>query len=145
MPVSTREEVGRPDALLHQLTESMADVRISVSQERKERVAAMNALDTTSHGKHKAAAQQLTQLGTKVNSLELVVSRLQAAVSTHAYGGSDAVTGEVLAMRQEMHALQQRVADMEQRGGGGGGGGRGGRRGAGGGCSCCTRAAAAAA
>eukprot|EP00754_Rhynchopus_humris_P003186 Rhum_TRINITY_DN11707_c0_g2::Rhum_TRINITY_DN11707_c0_g2_i1::g.46382::m.46382 len=121
MPVSTREEVGRPDALLHQLTESMADVRISVSQERKERVAAMNALDTTSHGKHKAAAQQLTQLGTKVNSLELVVSRLQAAVSTHAYGGSDAVTGEVLAMRQEMHALQQRVADMEQRGGGGGG------------------------
>ena len=120
MPVSTREEVGRPDALLHQLTESMADVRISVSQERKERVAAMNALDTTSHGKHKAAAQQLTQIGTKVNSLELVVSRLQAAVSTHAYGGSDAVTGEVLAMRQEMHALQQRVAEMEQRGGGAG-------------------------
>ena len=111
MPLPARDDLGRPDSLLHQLTDSLADVRVSVTAERRDRISGMSQMESGSQVKHKAAAQQINALATKVNSLELVISRLQSVVSSQTLPQQDG--GEYAALRQEMHAMQARIHELE--------------------------------
>ena len=77
MPVSPGRPSLHSDGLMQQVTEQLADVRMHVAQERKERVGALGSWEATMQQRQKASAVQMTQVLAKVDSLELVVSRMQ--------------------------------------------------------------------
>eukprot|EP00659_Diplonema_papillatum_P022768 gene22768-34885_t len=126
MPMSPQQQRMKPilaDGLLQQLTESLADVRVSITQERKDRISGLSAVESASQQRQKAAASQIAQLITKVDSCELVLGRLQAQVQGQIPPGAlaplhdgSASDSEVITLRREVSNLSQRLADLEASG-----------------------------